>query len=84
MLLGNLSIKDIERRAGVKFPDELVAYMKARHQQEASNIKPGHWHCFDIPFNLLCGDMETAKEIHRHLAPLSGDFKQPLRISLSK
>jgi hypothetical protein len=27
--------------------------------------------------------METATEIHRHLAPFGSDFKEPLHIALS-
>tara|TARA_R110000796_G_scaffold167313_4_gene284234 strand:+ start:8802 stop:9068 length:267 start_codon:yes stop_codon:yes gene_type:complete len=84
ILLGNLSISQIEKRAGVTFPDELKAYMQTRHQSDAANVKHGKWHCFDLPFNLTCGDMATATEIHRHLVPLSGDFSEQLQISISK
>lgn len=82
--LGNLSIAEIEKRSGVKFPEELVNYMEPRRQEKAEGVKTGQWHCFDIPFNLLCGDMETATEIHKHLAPFSKDFKELLQISLTK
>lgn len=82
--LGNMTVDEIEKRAGVEFPEELREYMKPRHQSAADNIQPGKWHCFDIPFNLLCGDRATATEIHRHLAPLSKDFKQSLQISLKE
>ncbi len=83
-MLGNLSIEEIEKRAGVKFPDELVDYMKPRWQQKAENVGKGKWHCFDIPFNLVCGDMETATEIYNHLKAFSSDFKEPLQITLTK
>jgi hypothetical protein len=82
ILLGNLTINDIEKRSGVIFPEELKSYMQTRQQPDASNVKDGKWHCFDIPFNLVCGDMETANEIFRHLSPLSSDFKEKLQISL--
>jgi hypothetical protein len=58
--------------------------MKPRWQQKAENVGVGNWHCFDIPFNLLCGDMETATEIHNHLKAFSSDFKELLQISLTK
>lgn len=82
--LGDLSINAIEKRVGIKFPDELKNFMESRHQSTASNIQKGKWHCFDIPFTLVCGDMETAKEIYKYLAPFSDDFKEPLLISLQK
>lgn len=74
----------MERRAGIKFPPKLVEYMEPRRQQSADNVKQGMWHCFDLPFNLVCGDRETATEIYKYLEPLSGDFKEKLQISLSK
>ena len=81
--LGNLSIEEIERRAGVDFPDDLKYYMGPRRQEVASNIKEGKWHCFDIPFVLVCGDMDTATEIHNHLKGIGSNFKEPLQIALS-
>lgn len=83
VLLGNLSIKEIEERSGVAFPAALVRYMTPRKQDKAANIKPGKWHCFDIPFTLVCGDQSTAEEIFSHLAPMSKDFKEQLQISLT-
>ena len=83
ILLGNLTIKEMESRLGIKFPDELVSYMEARHQENASKIAVGKWHCFDLPFNLVCGDMDTANEIIKHLAPLSADCKVQMQISLA-
>lgn len=82
IMLGNLSIEEMQRRAGVQFPAELVDFMRDKHQAEAANIETGKWHCFDIPFNLVCGDMDTAKEVFKHLSPLSSKFKQSMSISL--
>ena len=82
-MLGNLSIAEIEQRAGVRFPDDLVDFLTARHSPEAS-VPPGRWHCFDLPFAMVCGDMETATEVYRHLEPLSAKFAQPMQISVTK
>ena len=81
--LGNLSVDEIEKRSGVKFPKELKDYMIPRRQQKAENVKPGKWHCFDIPFVLFCGDMETAKKIYSFLKDFSSEFKEKLVISVS-
>jgi len=83
IFLGNLNLQEIQDRSGVIFPTELIEYMKPRKQESASKVKSGKWHCFDIPFNLVVGDMDTAKEIYRHLEPLSKGFKERLQISLS-
>lgn len=82
--LGNLDIAEIERRAGVAFPQELRDYMGDKKQEEAANVASGKWHCFDIPFVLVCGDMATAVGIHTHLAPMAQDFKEPLQIALAQ
>ncbi len=81
--LGNLSIEDIERRSGVEFPQELRDYMADRKQESASNVQPGKWHCFDMPFVLVCGDMQTAQDIYKQLRTMASSFKEPLQISLS-
>lgn len=83
IMLGNLSIEDMQKRTGIAFPKELVDYLKPRRQNKASGIKPGEWHCYDIPFILVCGDMDTVKEIYRHLKPLSSDFKETFKIAAS-
>lgn len=84
IMLGNLSLDEIQKRADVKFPEELIDFMKTRQQSEANNIKPGHWHCFDAPFTLVCGDRETANFIVKHLKPIGEYFKAALQISISK
>jgi hypothetical protein len=84
ILLGNLSLEEMQKRSGVEFPLELIDYMNPRKQEEAKNIKAGHWHCFDIPYTLVCGDMETATEIYKYLSPLSSKFKEQMQISLQK
>ena len=83
IMLGDLSVDEMQQRAGIEFPIELIDYMKARHQSEAENIKSGKWHCFDLPFTLVCGDRETAKEVFRHLSPLSNSFKQKMQIAVA-
>lgn len=83
-MLGNMSVKEIEQRTCVSFPTELVEYMSTRQQHNATGISAGMWHCFDIPFNLVCGDVDTAKEIYKHLAPLAGKFERKLEISIQK
>lgn len=82
MYLGNLSIESMERRAGVQFPQELKDFMKGSHQEIASDIKAGKWHCFDMPFILVCGGNDMAQKIYGFLAPLSAQFKEPLHIGV--
>ena len=83
IMLGNLSVSQIEKRLGIEFPEEIREFMKKTHQPEANNIGKGKWHCFDIPFNLVCGDMETATKIFNSVKEKSSECKEPLQFSLS-
>ena len=83
IMLGNLTVAEIEKRTGVTFSEELKQLMEKTHQAEANNIVDGRWHCFDIPFILVCGDKETATEIYSHLKYFSSNFREPLQIALS-
>lgn len=84
IMLGNLSVEKIEERLGIKFPDELVDFMKKNHQSRANNIAKGKWHCFDIPFELVCGDYETARKIFDYLKHQHENCKTSLRISVNR
>lgn len=83
IMLGNLSVTQIEKRLGIDFPEDIREFMKQTHQPEASNIGKGKWHCFDIPFNLVCGDMETAIKIFNSVKDKSNECKEQLQFSLS-
>ena len=83
IMLGNLSVPEMEKRSGVTFPEELKAILSETRQEDASNIKPGRWHCFDAPFVLVCGGMELAQSIYDHLKDMSSKFKEPLQIALA-
>jgi|GEM_PF-2407600 len=81
--LGNQSVNQIEKRLGIEFPKEIREFMKQTHQDNASDIRKGKWHCFDIPFNLVCGDMETATKIYNSVKDRSSECKEQLQFSLS-
>ena len=82
MMLGNLTIPEMEKKMGIKIPADTAEFMKATHQEKAENIAKGKWHCFDIPFMLLCGDMQTAQKIYDGIKEFNSDVKQPLQISV--
>ena len=83
VMFGDLTVERIERRIGIEFPDEVKIFMKDNHQSEASNIKKGKWHCFDIPFHIICGDVETATKIYNSVKERSKEVKEPLQFSVN-
>ena len=62
--LGNLSVSDIEYRLNIQLSDEDKKTLCESHQAKASDIAAGKWHCFDLPFMIICGDKETAYKLN--------------------
>lgn len=83
IMLGHLTVKEIEKRIGIDFPDDVRNFMNVSNQPETSDIKKGKWHCFDIPFNLVCGDIETAQKIYDSVKNRSRDVKEQLGFSIA-
>ena len=66
MMLGNQTPEQIEKRLRISLSNEHKEELRSTWQQKAENITEGKWHCFDIPFMFVCGDIETAKKVERH------------------
>lgn len=82
IMLGNLTLKQIEERTGISVSDDDRAELNGMRQEKAENIAPGKWHCFDLPFMLVCGDKPTAKKVLKILSAYDwSKSKQALQIS---
>ena len=84
--LGNLSITRMEDRMGIKFPEPFRTELGKTKQESAdtSKLKKDGWHCFDMPFTLVCGSMEFAQNIADELKPLIPDITTPLQVSIQE
>ena len=83
IMLGNLSVNQIEERLGIEFPQDIRDFMQKNHQSSANDVAKGKWHCFDIPFHLVCGDLETATKIYNSVKDKSNECKEALQISIT-
>jgi hypothetical protein len=83
MMLGNLNVKQIEDRLGIEFPKDIREFMNKTNQSRSERIEKGKWHCFDIPFNLVCGDRDVATKIFQSVKEKSSECKEQLQFSLS-
>lgn len=83
-MLGDLTVEQMEKRLGIEFPKEIQDFMKENHQDNASNVKPGKWHCFDIPFVIVCGDVEVATKIFDSVKHRSKEVKEQLQFSVTR
>ena len=82
-MLGNLNVIEIEKRLGIDFPIEIRDFMNKNYEHKANDIPIGKWHCFDIPFVLVCGDLETATKIYNSVKDKSSECKEQLGISVN-
>lgn len=78
--LGNLSVDRMEKRLEIQFPEELKNFLLSSHQDDAGKLAEGKWHCFDMPFVLVCYNQEMAKKIYEYLEPLADKMKGSLGI----
>ena len=64
IMLGNLSVEQIEKRIGIELSEDDKKILKETHQAHVNNvpIEHGKWHCFDLPFMFLTHDKETAEK----------------------
>ena len=79
IMLGNLTVEQIEKRIGIDFPDDIRTFMNENHQAKAEKTEKGKWHCFDMPFTMVCGDRETAMKIYDSVKERAKEIKEPLQ-----
>ena len=82
IMLGNLTLQQIQDRSGFQFPKEALDILQNR-QEKVNRVKiaDGAWHCFDIPFLIMCGSEQMARDLAMVLMPHSHEFKTPMQIS---
>lgn len=85
IMLGNMSLQQIESRTGIQISEADRAELSAMRQEKAENIASGKWHCFDLPFMVVCGDKPTAEKVFKILSAYDWTkTKEALRISWEK
>jgi len=62
IMLGNLTVAQMEQRLGITLSDEHRQIFTESRQEKVNDtpLASGCWHCFDIPFMLMCDGKETA------------------------
>jgi hypothetical protein len=84
VMLGNLSVQQIEERLGIELTDEERAFLSSSRQQRAEGIAKDKWHCFDIPFVMVCGSQETAMKVCEILRPYESKMTDAIRIVIAR
>ena len=66
--LGNFTTTQMASEMGIELSAEDIKTLEAMRQDDAQNIKPGRFHCFEAPRMLACGDLATCHKVHDILA----------------
>jgi hypothetical protein len=84
IMLGNQSVEQIEKRMGVSFPENIREELlnNRQHSADTSLLDKEEWHCFDIPFTMVCGSMELAQKIFDSMKTLVPEIKEALHLSI--
>lgn len=85
ILLGNIKIKELQERLGIKLDAEALNFFESNYQSNANTkqFKNNEWHCFDIPFCIVASNYETAKRINDILSPYAKDMKEQIQIAIA-
>lgn len=82
IMLGNLSVKEIEERLGFPFSDELKKLINEDNRQwSVDKVKKWEkdWHCFDVPFIIMMKNKEMAQKVYDLLG--KEDYKTTVNIA---
>lgn len=63
MMLGNQTPDQIAKRLKIDMSEEHKNILMESWQQKADDIAEDKWHCFDIPFMMVCGCKATAEKM---------------------
>ncbi len=65
LMLGNLSSSDIASRLGIELSQEDSDFLTQNRQEKVNDtpLGEGKWHCYDIPFVVMCDTVHTAEII---------------------
>lgn len=84
IMLGNLSVKDIETRLGITLSAEDVAVLQEKRQENVSvPLASGKWHCFDIPFMFMAATRDDALMLPTSSGNIPGRCAASFRLDLN-
>lgn len=83
--LGNLSTEEIEKRIGITLSKQEREELEAMREQNTAKVHGRDvWHCYDIPFELVCGTYDAAKRVWDIFVPHVDEMTGRLNISVEK
>lgn len=85
ILIGNLTIADLEKDLGIKFNEEDRRYLNSTRQEDVSkNLANDAWHFFDIPRRLVLGSPKAHRKFKDLLKKYEPTGSVEIEIMLDK
>ena len=70
ILLGNLTVEQMEKRCGITLKDEERNALDALREETCDKVRGNNkMHIYDIPFLIECGNLEARKTVIDILTP---------------
>jgi hypothetical protein len=82
IMLGNLTIEEFGKRSGVVFSEEDKKFLGEHRVNHATAIPKDGFHIFDIPYSVMCGSGEFARELYGVLSKY--DFSHSPKLSINR
>lgn len=67
ILLGNLTIRDLEEKHSFTLSDDDRATLESMRQDSAQKIENGKFHIFNMPRSIVCSDSNTCQKVYNIL-----------------
>lgn len=78
ILLGNLTVEQMEKRCGITLKDEERNALDALREETCDKVCGNNkMHIYDIPFLIECGNPEARKAVIDILTPYAGKIIEP-------
>lgn len=84
IMLGNLSVEQMEKRLGIALKDEDRDVLSALRENVCNKVAGNDKiHIHDIPFFIVCGTKETYDRVIALLTPYANEFNATLQIAIA-
>lgn len=81
IMLGNLTIEQFENRCGIKLTDSERSTLSSLIESTCDKIDGNNKiHIYDIPFMIVCGNLEARMTVLDIIKPYAKDLKTSLQI----
>lgn len=81
ILLGNLTISEMERRCGITLTENERKTLEDLREETISEVRGNNKiHIYDMPFLIECGNAEARETVIDIIMPYAGELKTRLQV----